>query len=134
MGSWCCSSVFLNEYAPPNNYTYVYTLALHDALPISRSCRSTPPKAAAKSPRCRSSTSPTRRRSPCTWPPPTPSMRWAPTRSEEHTSELKLLIRTSYAVCCLKKKRIIPPTPHLTSSISTLQPSYPLHTPHSHIT
>src|SRR3546814_5721156 len=26
-------------------------------------------------------------------------------RSEEHTSELQSLMRTSYAVCCLKKKR-----------------------------
>src|SRR3546814_3165620 len=27
-----------------------------------------------------------------------------PTRSEEHTSELQSLMRSSYAVCCLKKK------------------------------
>src|SRR3546814_6875971 len=26
-------------------------------------------------------------------------------RSEEHTSELQSLLRTSYAVCCLKKKK-----------------------------
>src|SRR3546814_8856245 len=26
-------------------------------------------------------------------------------RSEEHTSELQSLMRTSYAVCCLKKKK-----------------------------
>src|SRR3546814_7465200 len=35
-------------------------------------------------------------------------------RSEEHTSELQSLMRTSYAVCCLKKKQ----KPH-TSVIST---------------
>src|SRR3546814_7136348 len=29
-------------------------------------------------------------------------------RSEEHTSELKSLMRTSYAVLCLKKKNISP--------------------------
>src|SRR3546814_4274596 len=29
-------------------------------------------------------------------------------RSEEHTSELQSLMRTSYAVFCLKKKKIIP--------------------------
>src|SRR3546814_9604454 len=29
----------------------------------------------------------------------------APTRSEEHTSELQSLMRTSYAVFCLKKKK-----------------------------
>src|SRR3546814_1667680 len=28
----------------------------------------------------------------------------AASRSEEHTSELQSLMRTSYAVCCLKKK------------------------------
>src|SRR3546814_1680014 len=33
-------------------------------------------------------------------PPP------APTRSEEHTSELQSLMRNSYAVFCLKNKRI----------------------------
>src|SRR3546814_5357698 len=32
-------------------------------------------------------------------------------RSEEHTSELQSLMRTSYAVCCLKKKRIHSVTP-----------------------
>src|SRR3546814_3761534 len=35
-------------------------------------------------------------------------------RSEEHTSELQSLMRISYAVFCLKKKKIIPnlPTSH----------------------
>src|SRR3546814_17271314 len=33
-------------------------------------------------------------------------------RSEEHTSELQSLMRTSYAVFCLKKKKYRP-TPHL---------------------
>src|SRR3546814_6706597 len=35
------------------------------------------------------------------WPPMYPS---ATVRSEEHTSELQSLMRTSYAVFCLKKK------------------------------
>src|SRR3546814_9650730 len=30
---------------------------------------------------------------------------WAATRSEEHTSELQSLMRISYAVFCLKKKK-----------------------------
>src|SRR3546814_3769217 len=34
-------------------------------------------------------------------------------RSEEHTSELQSLMRTSYAVCCLKKK-ITPTDTHTT--------------------
>src|SRR3546814_9366094 len=33
-----------------------------------------------------------------------PHRRTAPTRSEEHTSELQSLMRISYAVFCLKKK------------------------------
>src|SRR3546814_6891566 len=32
-------------------------------------------------------------------------VRQAPTRSEEHTSELQSLMRISYAVFCLKKKK-----------------------------
>src|SRR3546814_8451653 len=31
--------------------------------------------------------------------------RWVPARSEEHTSELQSLMRISYAVFCLKKKK-----------------------------
>src|SRR3546814_2874598 len=31
-------------------------------------------------------------------------VRWAPDRSEEHTSELQSLMRISYAVFCLNKK------------------------------
>src|SRR3546814_2079271 len=30
---------------------------------------------------------------------------WSPNRSEEHTSELQSLMRISYAVFCLKKKK-----------------------------
>src|SRR3546814_6840225 len=33
------------------------------------------------------------------------SQYWVPGRSEEHTSELQSLMRTSYAVFCLKKKK-----------------------------
>src|SRR3546814_5700144 len=33
-------------------------------------------------------------------------------RSEEHTSELKSLMRISYAVFCLKKKKSLTETPH----------------------
>src|SRR3546814_8676483 len=34
------------------------------------------------------------------------SREWGPLRSEEHTSELQSLMRISYAVFCLKKKKI----------------------------
>src|SRR3546814_17476387 len=38
------------------------------------------------------------------WRIATPALRIDGTRSEEHTSELQSLMRTSYAVFCLKKK------------------------------
>src|SRR3546814_2510926 len=42
-------------------------------------------------------------------PPPAPAG-IGPTRSEEHTSELQSLMRISYAVFCLKKKKNISET------------------------
>src|SRR3546814_1310289 len=42
--------------------------------------------------------------------PPTPAHIRPQDRSEEHTSELQSLMRTSYAVFCLKKKKT--PTTH----------------------
>src|SRR3546814_7151597 len=36
---------------------------------------------------------------------PNSSLTWTLTRSEEHTSELQSLMRHSYAVFCLKKKK-----------------------------
>src|SRR3546814_4856579 len=56
-------------------------------------------------------------------------------RSEEHTSELQSLMRISYAVFCLKKKKINKTKEHISSTntkiiqqlqyIKELQPSYP---------
>src|SRR3546814_2963149 len=43
-----------------------------------------------------------------------------PERSEEHTSELQSLMRNSYAVFCLKKKR--PCVAHLTVAFTISQP------------
>src|SRR3546814_15804026 len=40
-------------------------------------------------------------------------------RSEEHTSELQSLMRTSYAVFCLKKKNIMSPSQNILVTIST---------------
>src|SRR3546814_1522932 len=70
--------------------------------------------------------------------------RASPWRSEEHTSELQSLMRTSYAVFCLKKKHRTthpaitnfennPPIPHLTSHHSHAHniPSPPLKTEHT---
>src|SRR3546814_8069135 len=39
------------------------------------------------------------------WENLAPRIRTTPSRSEEHTSELQSLMRISYAVFCLKKKR-----------------------------
>src|SRR3546814_10530696 len=51
------------------------------------------------------------------WLPPQPENPWlASSRSEEHTSELQSLMRISYAVFCLKKKKTITKTRHHTQS------------------
>src|SRR3712207_7288418 len=92
---------FFNDTAT----TEIYTLSLHDALPISSTC----PGTSASSPRC----SPESARSPrcCSWSPPTtrgcrrrPSTSRSSTRSEEHTSELQ---SRQYLVCrlLLEKKK-----------------------------
>src|SRR3546814_4768854 len=55
-----------------------------------------------RAPRCRVARPPTRSRA---WPASAaPPATWAG-RSEEHTSELQSLMRNSYAVFCLKKKK-----------------------------
>src|SRR3546814_8711526 len=46
---------------------------------------------------------------------PSESRDIGPMRSEEHTSELQSLMRISYAVFCLKKKKPIHPTLHNTN-------------------
>src|SRR3546814_1559228 len=48
------------------------------------------------------------------WEEPDPTLRCTNGRSEEHTSELQSLMRISYAVFCLKKKK---KTCHLQSNI-----------------
>src|SRR5687767_15197789 len=75
--------------------TELYTLSLHDALPISPA-PAPPPSGPAAPPRG------ARPRPPPGWPAGTPG---TPARSEEHTSELQSL---AYLVCRLlleKKKR-----------------------------
>src|SRR3546814_8509074 len=57
-------------------------------------------------------------------------------RSEEHTSELQSLMRISYAVFCLKKKKTHKTTeiekPHTIDMIKT-QTTLTYHNPHRHI-
>src|SRR3546814_13748239 len=116
---------FLNDKATTEIYTYGHTLSLPDALPISA------PHATALPPCAPGARRPTggpacawRRRGRQACPILRPAgSRWCrqpararlaivaprPTggrvRSEEHTSELQSLMRISYAVFCLKKKK-----------------------------
>src|SRR3546814_8165474 len=111
---------FFNDTATTEIYTYLHTLSLHDALPISvraeRLLR--PVRALSRRPR-----HPQRQRRPpplqrAQHPRPPPELPARPAaraagrtagaraeRSEEHTSELQSLMRISYAVFCLKKKK-----------------------------
>src|SRR3546814_3160353 len=49
-------------------------------------------------------------------------------RSEEHTSELQSLMRTSYAVFCLTKKQIIHKKKHTKTTIKQKQRQNDMHT------
>src|SRR6187399_3729461 len=85
---WSCAryfSFFFNDTATTEIYTTANTLSLHDALPISRDV--------ALAARFLSMLA----------APATRAMR---ERSEEHTSELQSLAVSSYAVFCLKKKKL----------------------------
>src|SRR5216110_1875273 len=105
---------FFNDTATTEIYTSSHTLSLHDALPIS----------GASFPPCR----------------PSGHERGDPfcRRSEEHTSELQSRELISYAVFCLKKKKIthLPPTretfkttectaPHTISTLPLLKDAGP---------
>src|SRR5881409_4442466 len=79
-------SFFFNDTATTETYTCVYTLSLHDALPISRHLH-------------------LHRREPGLYHP-LPRHRAGRARSEEHTSELQSQSHISYAVFCLKKNSI----------------------------
>src|SRR6186713_2073381 len=72
---------FFNDTATTEIYTPLYTLSLHDALPISPSAPMDTAPSHLGSPAC------------------------AGGRSEEHTSELQSHSGISYAVFCLKKKK-----------------------------
>src|SRR3546814_13960975 len=109
---------FFNDTATTEIYTYFHTLSLHDALPISfadeRETRpAAPHRPPAVRPRfCRARSRPfaSARSGYARARPSAPQPRAAPQggqtlRSEEHTSELQSLMRISYAVFCLKKKK-----------------------------
>src|SRR3546814_3462997 len=108
---------FVKDAATSDIYPYCHTLSLHDALPIWDNGRS-----AETDLRC-SPPAGTGRRGrplqPCRTSARHPRGRTQPggsngsdrccggctIRSEEHTSELQSLMRISYAVFCLKKKK-----------------------------
>src|SRR5213080_5554477 len=75
---------FFNDTPPTEIYTPLYTLSLHDALPISSAAAS-----AARAGAQFGIQSPANFKN----------------RSEEHTSELQSHSGISYAVFCLKKKK-----------------------------
>src|SRR5213083_3626162 len=78
---------FFNDTATTEIYTTANTLSLHDALPICRQCARNLVKER---------------------PHVFVAMTFAGwVRSEEHTSELQSLAVISYAVFCLKKKKVM---------------------------
>src|SRR3546814_2889805 len=109
--------VCVKDTATTEIYTYGHTLALHDALPSSRrrSARPLPtssPCSDPRRPRRRQEAGSARGRATrsiasCRTCPATRCV-----RSEEHTSELQSLMRNSYAVLCLKKKKIDSTSPY----------------------
>src|SRR5690242_21117644 len=105
MRVWVLSFVFSATTA-----TEIYTLSLHDALPISCRCRTC--RSWSRCPTCRSSS---RCRTCRSWSR-------CPTRSEEHTSELQSHVKL---VCrlLLEKKKTPPPSlleQHPPSALRTL--------------
>src|SRR3546814_3840581 len=88
---------FLMIRRPPRS-TRTDTLFPYTTLFRSRWTRPTPPSGSRA---CTPPRSTTRRSTPSSGASRTTSS----TRSEEHTSELQSLMRTSYAVFCLKKKQ-----------------------------
>src|SRR3546814_5847423 len=97
---------FFKYTATTEIYTYCHTLSLHDALPVSHQLGDLGRPAGGEFPAAAPGGE------------VEPAHRGAhlgdrlvavgemrAVRSEEHTSELQSLMRISYAVCCLKKKK-----------------------------
>src|SRR3546814_4913095 len=92
---------FLMKRRPPRS-TRTDTLLPYTTL-FRSAATTSPPSASSAMPGRRSRRSPPSSGAATSRPvaPPVPR----PRRSEEHTSELQSLMRTSYAVFCLKKKK-----------------------------
>src|SRR3546814_16047309 len=101
----CYVNLFLFNYtATTEIYTYLHTLSLHDALPISSASRTLSVYWACAG-LADISAAASIRDSLKRMLPYCLERKMA--RSEEHTSELQSLMRISYAVFCLKKQKTI---------------------------
>src|SRR3546814_13615573 len=100
---------FFNDTATTKIYTYLHPLSLHDALPIYCPMRSHHKWTHGyRHPARHSRPCPQAWRSCPDWLDSRSKRPWhdpCRKRSEEHTSELQSLMRISYAVFCLKKKK-----------------------------
>src|SRR3546814_8142332 len=106
-----CALFFFNDTSTTGIYTYVHTLSLHDALPISH-LRRGEMKTASHMDLAQVLAEPWQSKALFCWNiniaasnPDQAALHEALRRSEEHTSELQSLMRISYAVFCLKKKK-----------------------------
>src|SRR3546814_15569547 len=91
-----------NDTATTESYTYLHTLSLHDALPISFG--GNPMGAAVARVALRKLSSPEILANVAKQSQALREGLADIDRSEEHTSELQSLMRISYAVFCLKKQ------------------------------
>src|SRR3546814_2177899 len=87
---------FFNHPATTEIYTYLHTLSLHDALPIF-DYHNVSGRRSGVSKIDEHHRHPSHHGGSC--------YLYGAWRSEEHTSELQSLMRISYAVFCLKKKK-----------------------------
>src|SRR3546814_12057175 len=105
---YCEFHFVFNDAATNEIYTYLHTLSLHDALPICvRRVQGAGRQSARRGEqgRARGDVRP-RSRALDDLADQSRHRRARAGRSEEHTSELQSLMRISYAVFCLKKKKI----------------------------
>src|SRR3546814_9052898 len=101
------SYVFFDDTATTESYTYCHTLSLHDALPIYRNFIDQNNRADAAYPQGGITEYFNRNEVTIYGGEATAHYKFdsGAHRSEEHTSELQSLMRISYAVFCLKKKK-----------------------------
>src|SRR3546814_2874401 len=129
MDSYCMVSFFFNDTATTDIYTYCHTLSLPDARPIWQHSRIIAAWSRISWPQAIGTVRAPKR--PCSVAGVRPDIsssgmcsQAALMRSEEHTSELQSLMRTSYAVFCLKNKNL-QTISYKRDSTSLIQHRYP---------